>query len=47
MNLRFPLYVKILLWFFLNVVLLLAAFLVLLRVQFHSGFDLLFRRRFF
>ncbi len=39
MKLRFPLYAKILLWFFLNLVLLAAAFLVLLRAQFHSGFD--------
>jgi two-component system sensor histidine kinase CpxA len=39
MKLRFPLYAKILLWFFLNLILLAAVFLALLRAQFHSGFD--------
>jgi two-component system sensor histidine kinase CpxA len=39
MKLRFPLYAKILLWFFLNLILLGATFLVLLRAQLHSGFD--------
>lgn len=39
MKLRFPLYTKILLWFFLNLVLLAAVFLLILRAQFHSGFD--------
>jgi two-component system, OmpR family, sensor histidine kinase CpxA len=38
-KLCFPLYARILLWFFLNLVLLAAAFVVLLRIQFHSGFD--------
>ena len=39
MKLRFPLYAKILLWFFLNLVLLAAVVFVLLRAQFNSGFD--------
>ena len=39
MNLRFPLYAKILLWFFLNLVVLGAACLFLVRAQFHYGFD--------
>ena len=39
MSLRFPLYAKILFWFFLNLVLLAAAFVLLLRAQFHYGFD--------
>ena len=39
MNTRFPLYAQILLWFFTNLLVLAAAFFVLLRAQFHSGFD--------
>jgi len=39
MKLRFPLYAKILLWSFLNLVLLGGAFLLLIRAQFHYGFD--------
>jgi two-component system sensor histidine kinase CpxA len=39
MKLRFPLYAKILLWFFLNLLLLAAAALPLFRGQFHHGFD--------
>lgn len=39
MKLRFPLYAKILLWFFLNLVLLAGALLFLFRAQFHHGFD--------
>jgi two-component system sensor histidine kinase CpxA len=39
MNIRFPLYAKILLWFFLNLVLLAVVFLVLMRAQFRFGFD--------
>jgi two-component system, OmpR family, sensor histidine kinase CpxA len=39
MTLRFPLYAKILLWFFLNLLLLGAAFLLLVRAQFHYGLD--------
>ena len=39
MRLRFPLYAKILLWFFLNLVVLGAAFLLLVRAQFHYGMD--------
>ena len=39
MKLRFPLYAKILLWFFLNLALLGVAFLLLIRAQFHYGFD--------
>jgi len=38
-RLRFPLYAKILLWFFLNLVLLGGAFLLLVRAQFHFGLD--------
>ncbi len=41
MKLRFPLYAKILLWFFLNLLLLGGAVLFLLRAQFHHGFDLM------
>ncbi|MCX7010924.1 MAG: HAMP domain-containing sensor histidine kinase, partial [Kiritimatiellaeota bacterium] len=41
MNLRFPLSVKILLWFFLNLLLLGAAIYVFFRVQFHMGLDTL------
>lgn len=36
---RFPLYAKILLWFFLNLLLLVMAFGVFLGVQFHFGLD--------
>ena len=36
---RFPLYAKILLWFFLNLVLLVAAFYLLFRAQFRFGLD--------
>ena len=39
MKLRFPLYAKILSWFFLNLMLLGGAFLLLIRAQFHYGFD--------
>jgi two-component system sensor histidine kinase CpxA len=39
MKLRFPLYAKILLWFFLNLLLLALAALLLFRGQFHHGFD--------
>jgi len=39
MKLRFPLYAKILLWFFLNLALLGGASLLLIRAQFHYGFD--------
>ena len=39
MKLPFPLYAKILLWFFLNLVLLGGAFLLLVRAQFHYGLD--------
>lgn len=39
MTLRFPLYAKILVWFFLNLLLVAGIFLVLLRGQFHSGLD--------
>jgi two-component system, OmpR family, sensor histidine kinase CpxA len=39
MNIRFPLYARILFWFFLNLVLLAAVFLVLILGQFQSGFD--------
>src|SRR5450631_2914900 len=39
MKTRFPLYAKILFWFFLNVVFLCVVFLVLARVQFHFGLD--------
>jgi two-component system, OmpR family, sensor histidine kinase CpxA len=38
-RLRFPLYAKILLWFFLNLVVLGATFLLLVRAQFHYGMD--------
>lgn len=41
MNLRFPLYAKILLWFFLNLLLLGAGFYLFFRVQFHVGLDAL------
>lgn len=39
MKTRFPLYLKILLWFFLNVAFLCAAFLIVARVQFRFGWD--------
>jgi len=39
MRWRFPLYARILLWFFLNLILLAALFFGLLRAQLHSGFD--------
>ena len=39
MKLRFPLYAKILLWFFMNLVLFGIAILLLVRAQFHYGFD--------
>ena len=41
MNLRFPLSAKILLWFFLNLALLGAAFYLFFRVQFNMGLDAL------
>ncbi|MDB6022768.1 MAG: Integral rane sensor signal transduction histidine kinase [Pedosphaera sp.] len=41
MKIRFPLYAKILFWFFLNVVFLCAVFLVAARGQFHFGLDTL------
>jgi len=39
MNIRFPLYAKILFWFFLNLVLFAIAFFVLIRGQFRFGLD--------
>jgi two-component system, OmpR family, sensor histidine kinase CpxA len=39
MKTRFPLYLKILFWFFLNVAFLCAAFLIVARVQFRFGWD--------
>ncbi len=39
MKTRFPLYLKILLWFFLNVAFLCAAFLIVAHVQFRFGWD--------
>jgi two-component system sensor histidine kinase CpxA len=39
MNVRFPLYAKILLWFFLNLLLLAAGSYVCFRLQFHVGLD--------
>jgi two-component system, OmpR family, sensor histidine kinase CpxA len=39
MSIRFPLYARILLWFFLNLVLLTVAFFVLVRGQFRFGLD--------
>jgi len=39
MNIRYPLYAKILFWFFLNLVLLALVVLVLMRGQFRFGFD--------
>ena len=41
MNWRFPLFAKILLWFFLNLLLLGAGFYLFFRVQFHMGLDAL------
>jgi two-component system sensor histidine kinase CpxA len=41
LNLRFPLSAKILLWFFLNLLLLGAAFYLFFRVQFNMGLDTL------
>ena len=41
MKLSFPLYAKILLWFFLNLLLLAAVFYGFFRVQFHVGLDAL------
>src|SRR5450759_2700594 len=37
MNLRFPLYAKILVWFFLNLLVLGAAFYVVFQIQFRTG----------
>jgi len=42
---RFPLSAKILLWFFLNLLLLIAAFYLVLRVQFRFGLDVLISGR--
>src|SRR5258708_33281841 len=39
MRTRFPLYAKILIWFFLNVIFLCATFFVVARVQFKFGLD--------
>ena len=39
MKVRFPLYAKILLWFFLNLVFLAIAFFAFLKIQFHLGLD--------
>src|SRR5579859_4157322 len=39
MKLKLPLYAKILLWFFLNLVFLVVAFFVIARVQFKLGLD--------
>ena len=39
MSIRLPLYAKILFWFFLNLVLLAAAFFLLIRGQFRFGLD--------
>src|SRR5579863_10253433 len=39
MKIKLPLYGKILLWFFLNLVLLVAAFFIIARVQFKFGLD--------
>ncbi len=39
MRLRFPIYAKVLLWFFLNLVLLAAGLLLLLHARFNFGFD--------
>jgi two-component system sensor histidine kinase CpxA len=45
MKTRFPLSAKILLWFFLNLLLLVAAFFLVLRVQFRFGLDVLISGR--
>jgi hypothetical protein len=45
MNTRFPLSAKILLWFFLNLLLLIAAFYLVLRIQFRFGLDMLISGR--
>src|SRR5438093_12605949 len=45
MTFRFPLYAKILLWFFLNLVLLGVAFYVFVKVQFRLGLDSLLAGR--
>lgn len=45
MKTRFPLTAKILLWFFLNLLLLVAVFYLVLRVQFRFGLDLLISGR--
>jgi two-component system sensor histidine kinase CpxA len=45
MNPRLPLSAKILLWFFLNLLLLVAAFYLVLRVQFRFGLDVLISGR--
>ena len=39
MKLRFPLFAKILLWFFLNLLLLGAVFYIFVRIQFRVGLD--------
>jgi two-component system, OmpR family, sensor histidine kinase CpxA len=39
MNIRFPLYAKILLWFFLNLLVLAAAFYLVFQIQFRAGMD--------
>jgi two-component system sensor histidine kinase CpxA len=45
MTRRFPLYAKILLWFFLNLILLAFVFYAVFRVQFHFGLDWLLSDR--
>jgi two-component system sensor histidine kinase CpxA len=45
MTFRFPLYAKILLWFFLNLVLLGVAFYIFVKVQFRLGLDSLLAGR--
>jgi two-component system sensor histidine kinase CpxA len=45
MSRRFPLYAKILLWFFLNLILLAAVFYLLFRAQFRFGLDWLLSDR--
>ncbi len=39
MKIRFPLYARILLWFFLNLVFLAVVFFAFLKIQFHLGLD--------
>jgi two-component system, OmpR family, sensor histidine kinase CpxA len=39
MHIRFPLYAKILLWFFLNLLVLAAAFYLVFQLQFRAGMD--------